>query len=290
MPDASTVYGEFTQEELDWQYNNRERVPEHPAVLAACAKRGGDYIANNPYVPDLSFGDTAEEVLDVFPATAGDGPAPVLIYFHGGYWYSRHKNDFGFIACGFAPAGAMVVVVNYALIPSVDMAELVRQCRASVAWTYKNAAEYGGDPNRIFLSGHSAGGHVTAMTYATDWDAFGVDKNAIKGGFAISGLYDLEPVRHTYMNPTLGFTEETVRDYSPVHLEPQVLAPIVFAVGGAETPEFRRHNTLLLDPWGAKGVPCEHIIGPDLNHFTVLEDFSTEGRMFNNRMRALMGL
>ena len=102
------------------------------------------------------------------------------------------------------------------------MAELVRQCRASVAWTHKNAADHGGDPERIYITGHSAGGHVTAMMMATDWDEWDVPKSSIKGGFAISGLYDLEPIRLNYMNPTLGFTEATVRDYSPMHLDPQL--------------------------------------------------------------------
>tara|TARA_R110000787_G_scaffold211281_2_gene320962 strand:+ start:6041 stop:6916 length:876 start_codon:yes stop_codon:yes gene_type:complete len=291
MPDDSKVYGDFTQAELDWQYNNRERVPTNPEILAGYAERGEAFIKDAPHTFDIPFGDTAAEVLDVYPATGGgDGPAPVMIYFHGGYWFSRHKDDFRFIPAGFAPAGAMVVVVNYALIPEVDMAELVRQCRASVAWTHKNAADHGGDPERIYITGHSAGGHVTAMMMATDWDEWDVPKSSIKGGFAISGLYDLEPIRLNYMNPTLGFTEATVRDYSPMHLDPQLIAPIVFAVGGAETPEFLRHNTILSDVWGAKGMPCEELVEPDLNHFTVLENFSTEGHKLNSRMRALMGL
>ena len=147
MPDDSKVYGDFTQAELDWQYNNRERVPTNPEILAGYAERGEAFIKDAPHTFDIPFGDTAAEVLDVYPATGGgDGSAPVMIYFHGGYWFSRHKDDFRFIPAGFTPAGAMVVVVNYALIPEVDMAELVRQCRASVAWTHKNAADHGGDP------------------------------------------------------------------------------------------------------------------------------------------------
>lgn len=284
------VYGEFTQEELDWQYNNRERVPNSVEIMENFAARGRDYVASAEPVFDLSFGDSDAEVLDIYPAHNADGPAPVLIFFHGGYWFSRHKDDFQFVPAGFAPAGAMVVIVNYALIPDVDLAELVRQCRAATAWTHKNAAKYGGDPERLFIAGHSAGGHVTAMMFATDWDQWGMPKSAIKGGFAISGLYDLEPIRLNYMNPTLGFTEETVRELSPINLKAEVTAPIVFAAGGAETPEFLRHNTLMSPLWGERGIQCEEIIEPGLNHFTVLEDFTTEGRTFNTRMRALMGL
>ena len=290
MSDRGKVYGEFTQAELDWQYNNRERVPESVEIMAAYKARGDAFAAKTPHVFDIPFGASAAEVVDVYPASSADGPAPVLIYFHGGYWYSRHKDDFRFIAEGFAPAGAMVVVVNYALIPDVDLAELVRQCQASVAWTHQHAADYGGDPSRLFIAGHSAGGHITAMLFATDWAAWNVPNTAIRGGFAISGLYDLEPIRLNYMGPDLGFTEETVRAFSPCHLQPTLIAPIVFAVGGAETPEFIRHNAILPDIWGADGVPCEEIVVPDLNHFTILEDFSTEGRKLNARARTMMGL
>ena len=290
MTDTKKVYGDFTQEQLDWQYNNRERVPGSVGIMESYAARGEAFIKDAPHHFNLSFGSTPAEVVDVYPASNTSVPAPVIIYFHGGYWFSRHKDDFRFIPAGLAPAGAMVVVVNYALIPSVDLAELVRQCQAAVGWTYKNAATYGGDPEKIYLTGHSAGGHVTAMMYATDWDAWGVPADAIKGGMAISGLYDLEPIRLNFMNPTLGFTEQTVRDYSPINLKPSLNAPLIFAVGGAETPEFLRQNKLLLGPWGEAGLATEELVVPDLNHFTVLENFSTEGKPLNTRILTLMGL
>lgn len=282
------VYGDFSQEELDWQYNNRERVPESAGLMADYKARGDAYIKTAPHVFDIAFGDTPAEVLDVYPAEGADGPAPVMVYFHGGYWYSRHKDDFRFIAQGFAPAGAMVVVVNYALIPDVDLAELVRQCEASVAWVHKHAAEYGGDPDRIYLTGHSAGAHVTAMLWTTDWATYGVPTTSIKGGVALSGLHDLEPIRLNYMGPDLAFTEETVATLSPVHRNPTLTAPLTLAVGGAETPEFQRHNTLLAPVW--KTVPIKETVVPDLNHFTILEDFSTEGRALNTLTRRMMGL
>ncbi len=290
MSEPLKVYGEFSQEQLDWQYNNRERVPTSVDIMKAYAERGEAFIKTAPHVFDLSFGDTPAEVVDVYPASNGAENTPVLIYFHGGYWFSRHKDDFRFIPEGFAPAGAMVVVVNYALIPDVDMAELIRQSRAAVAWTYQNAATYGGDPDQLYIAGHSAGGHITAMMFATDWEEWDVPSSSIKGGMAISGLYDLEPIRLNYMNPTLGFTEQTVADYSPLHLTPTVKSPLVFAVGGAETAEFNRHNTLLSEPWGQAGVPCEEVTVPDLNHFTILNDFASEGQALNTRMRQLMGL
>lgn len=290
MTDTEKVYMDFSQEQLDWQYNNRERVANNVEIMTALAKRGNTYANGVSYHPDLAFGDDADELVDVYPATNGDSAAPVMIYFHGGYWYSRHKNDFQFIPSGFNAAGATVVVVNYGLIPKIDMAELIRQCRASVAWTFKNIANYGGDPEKIYISGHSAGGHIAAMMLATDWQAWGVDGSAIKGALAISGLYDLEPVRLTFMNPTLGFTEQTVADFSPVHLSPAITPKFVVTAGGAETDEFIRHTSLIADAWKGTGIDLSVDVVADLNHFTVLSDFSSDGGTLNRHMRNLMGL
>lgn len=284
------VYMDYTQAELDWQYNNRARVPESVDLMAAYTAKGHAYAETADKVLDIPFGDTPAEVLDVYPAQGTDGPAPVMVYFHGGYWYSRHKDDFRFVPPVFTQKGAMVVVVNYALIPDVDLAELVRQCEASVAWVHAHAAEYGGDPDKIYLTGHSAGGHITAMLFATDWDAYGVPTSSIKGGVALSGLYDLEPIRLNEMGPTLGFTEQTVAELSPIHLQPTVAAPFVIGVGGAETQEFNRHCAMIAPSWQNTGVTCEEMVVPGLNHFTILEDFTTEGRPFNTRTLQLMGL
>lgn len=290
MSSTEKIYQGFDQEQLDFQYNNRERVPNHQDILDELAERGTAYVESITYQADIAFGDDPDEQLDIYPATNGDQNPPVMIYFHGGYWFSRHKNDFQFIPPGFNAAGATVVVVNYGLIPKIDMAELIRQCQASVAWTYKNIAKHGGDPNKIYISGHSAGGHITAMMMATDWDAWGVDNQSIKGALAISGLYDLEPIRHTYMNPTLGFTKDTVAQFSPIHLSPTVAAKMIVAVGGAETDEFKRHSDMITEAWAGSKTECEINVVPDLNHFTVLSDLaSTEGTL-NAQMRTLMEL
>ena len=113
MTDTKKVYGDFTQEQLDWQYNNRERVPGSVGIMESYAARGEAFIKDAPHHFNLSFGSTPAEVVDVYPASNTSVPAPVIIYFHGGYWFSRHKDDFRFIPAGLAPAGAMVVVVSH---------------------------------------------------------------------------------------------------------------------------------------------------------------------------------
>src|SRR5437899_10167328 len=123
---------------------------------------------------------------------------------------------------------------NYALIPTVQMAELVSQCRASIAWVHRHAASFGGDPRRIFVSGHSAGGHLVAMLMSTDWGSEGLPADVIKAGCGISGLYDLEPIRLCYLNDVLSLTPETARLHSPIHHPPSHAGPLLLTVGALE--------------------------------------------------------
>jgi arylformamidase len=274
MNDAA-IYRDYDQAELDAQYNNRARVPEHVELHAAYQAEGEAVLAEVDTRLDVSFGPSAEETLDIYLPKAPSG-APVNVFLHGGYWFSRHKNDFRFLAQGVVPAGAILVIVNYALVPSVDLDELVRQCRAAVAWTFNNASTFGADPDKIFVSGHSAGGHLTAMMMATDWPAFadGLPADLVKGGCAISGIYDIEPIRLTFMQETLGFTPEQVERNSPLSLSPATAAPLIVAVGGDESEEFLRQCETFADAWGNKGITCETMVRPGLNHFTVLGEFA----------------
>ncbi|HIC28149.1 MAG TPA: alpha/beta hydrolase, partial [Rhodospirillales bacterium] len=217
MNDAPLYQG-YDQAGLDAQYNNRARVPEHADIHAGYQAQADAVLADFDTRLDVSYGPSAEETLDIYlpkpapPAPAKEGAPtggmPINVFLHGGYWFSRHKNDYRFLARGMIPSGAALIVVNYALVPSVDLDEVVRQCRAAIAWTYRNAVDFGGDPNRLFVSGHSAGGHLTAMMMSTVWPALGDDlpDNIIKGGCALSGIFDLAPVPLIYMQETLQFT------------------------------------------------------------------------------------
>ena len=213
------VFREYDQGALDAEYNNREKVEDSADWIARYAAASAETRAALECRLDLAYGTHPGETLDFFPARGG--PAPVHVFVHGGYWQRLDKSDSSFVAQALQPAGAAVVVVNYALIPSVHMDELVRQCRASIAWVHRNAPSFGGDPNRIYVSGHSAGGHLVAMLMSTDWRAFGgLPTDVIKGGCGISGLYDLEPIRLSYLNEVLKLTQESARLNGPVHCPP----------------------------------------------------------------------
>ncbi|NQV83269.1 MAG: alpha/beta hydrolase [Rhodospirillales bacterium] len=274
----SPRYQGYNQAQLDAQYDNRSRVPGHVDIHAAYEARGDAALADFETRLDVSYGPSDAETLDIFlpPGPAPAGGAPVNVFLHGGYWYSRHKNDFRFLARGLVPAGAVLVVVNYALVPSVDLDELIGQCRTAVAWTYQNAAGFGADPERLFVSGHSAGGHLGAMMMATDWPAFssGLPTEMIKGGCVLSGIYDLAPIPMSYMQDTLGFTPDQVARNSPLLLKPATEAPLIVGVGGDESEEFLRQSATFADQWASAGTPCRSMVLPGINHFTILGEFA----------------
>ncbi len=280
------IYQGYDRAGLDAQYDNRMRVPEHADIHAAYEAQGDAVLADFDTRLDVSYGPSAEETLDIYlPKTALAGGAsasatkgmPVNVFLHGGYWYSRHKNDFRFLARGMVPSGAALVIVNYALVPQVNLDEQVRQCRAAVAWTYRNASTFGADKERIFVSGHSAGGHLTAMMMTTGWPAFGdgLPANVIKGGCALSGIYDLTPILLGHMRETLQFTPDQVARNSPVTLTPSTKAPLIVGVGGGESEEFLRQSQAFAEQWGAPGgIECWMITLDGINHFTILGEFA----------------
>jgi arylformamidase len=287
---TETVYQGYDRAALDAQYDNRAAVPDHKDYTARWAVDCAAVLEDFNSRLDVAYGTADGETLDIFP-TATEDPAPVLVYYHGGYWMSRDKSDFIFFARTFVPAGAALVVVNYGLIPSVDMDELVRQCRNALSWVHANAASFGGDAGRIHVAGHSAGGHLVAMMMTTDWPAVGgLPRDLVKGGCAISGLYDLEPMALCYLQDTLGLSAEQVARNSPLHLMPATTAPLVIAVGGAESDEFHRQGATLAAAWRGHGVPCSEIERPGLNHFSILADFAEPDSPTTAALLAQMGM
>ena len=274
---------------LDAQYNNRARVADSATHLAKWAE--ASVLARERSarkVLDLRYGDGANETLDIFPADASN--APVLIYVHGGYWRALDKSDFSFVAPSFVANGAMVVVPNYALCPAVTVEEIALQMVKAVAWTYRHAAAHGGNPQRIALVGHSAGAHLAAMLLSCRWKQ--VDEalplQVVLGALAISGLYDLEPVRRTeFLQVDLRLTPTQVNRLSPAFFPRPKAGKLYAVVGADESDEFIRHNQLIRDQWGPTAVPvCETV--PGKNHFTVLESLADpQGRLHDLALRLL---
>ncbi|MDH5747740.1 MAG: alpha/beta hydrolase [Rhodospirillales bacterium] len=288
---SSPVYRTYTQEALDTQYNNRAAVPEFASFVErwqAESLKTRERFAGDL---DIAYGSGRAERLDVFRPDGSSSGAPVHLFFHGGYWSSRDKSEYSFLAPVFTSAGAVFMVVEYPLIPAVGMDELVRACRAAVAWAYHNAASYGGDRDKIYVSGHSAGGHLVAMLMAAGWtNEANLPNDAVKGGISLSGLFNLEPIRLSYLNGTLGLNPDTTRRNSPLYLSPATPAPLVLAYGGAESDEYHRQSGELHAAWKNQGADAQIMERPGLNHFTILDDFTAPASPLTRAALSQMGL
>lgn len=263
----------YTVEFCEREYNARASIPEHPQIFARWAEQSAATRRLRACLIDLAYGETAGERLDLFPARR-DG-APLLVFIHGGYWRSLDKSDFSWVAPPFVNHGVSVALLNYGLSPKTPIEEIVRQMLRAHAWLYRNADRFGFDPTRIYTAGHSAGAHLTAMMMAALWPVFGADLPAdlVKGGLAVSGIYDLEPLLYApFLAADLQLTPQRARKLSPVLLPPATERPLYTAVGGLESGEFRRQNALLGKAWRRnvlRDVPM-----PNLHHLNVIDELA----------------
>lgn len=256
---------------LERMYNNRALVPDHGQHLARWASDSARVRATQPCELDLPYGDGPQETLDVFPA-AGTRAAPVVVFIHGGYWRALDKADHAFIAPAFTRQGACVVVPNYTLCPAITIPGIVMQMVRALAWTYRHIARFGGDPHRISVFGHSAGGHLAAMMLACQWPQAGTDlpPALVRNALSISGLYELEPLRHTPFLADLRLTAADARRASPALWPAPARGTLYSVAGGDESAEFLRHNARIQQAWGRERVPVSLALD-GLNHFSVLE-------------------
>jgi len=280
---------------LDRMYNNRALVPDHAAYFARWAADSSSARTSMTCDLDVSYGPGTGETLDIFPAAVPD--APVLVFIHGGYWRSLDKSDHSFIAPAFVERGVCVVVLNYALCPGtpeapVTIPHITRQMARAAEWTAGHIASYGGDPSRITVAGHSAGGHLAAMLMALD--AAGPDADVpastfFRNALSISGLYDLRPMqRAPFIADSLRLTDGDVLRFSPALHAPPTRGMLYSVAGGDESAEFARHNTMIRDAWGQEIVPvCELL--PGLNHFGVVDALARPGERLHRLALELLG-
>jgi len=258
--------------QLERQYNARAAVPSHPEIFESWRSRSAAFRETADAVLDLAYGPSPAETLDLF--LSGVSGAPLHMFIHGGAWQSMDKSDFSFLAEALAAAGIDVAVVNYGLCPEVSVDDIVTQMQRAVSWLWEHAREYGADPERFQVSGHSAGGHLTAMLMATDWPRrlSGAPRRLISSGIAISGVFDLEPLCQTSLNGKLGLDKEAARANSPIFQRPSAPGvPLILAVGALESDGFHWQSDSMRASWRAKGVPVERTKLWDRHHFSSVE-------------------
>ncbi|MBA4341435.1 MAG: esterase [Methylibium sp.] len=277
---------------FDAQYNNRARVPDAARMLERWAEASAFSRERLACRLDLPYGSGPMERLDVFEAqTEHSVRSPVLVFIHGGYWRALDKSDQSFVAPVFADEGAMVVIPNYSLCPGVGMERIPLQLTQALAWVWRHAADFGGDPNQIVVAGHSAGGHLAAMLACCDWKTVGHDlpRQLVKGVLSISGLHDLGPIARTpFLQADLKLNADAVKRLSPVNFPPPD-APVYAVVGGQESEEFKRQAQLLRQAWGERTVAlCEEV--PGFNHFSILNDLADPQGRSHQLARKLLDL
>ena len=271
---------------LDAQYNNRARVPDHAAIFERWREASRVTREQSRCELDVSYGDGVDERLDLFFTPVPN--APVLIFIHGGYWRAFDKSDQSFIAPSFTADGAVVLVPNYSLCPAVTIEQIALQMTRVVAWAWHHAAEFGGDPSRIALVGHSAGAHLAAMLLCCRWKEVDAELPflPVHGALGISGVYDLEPIRLTPFLSDLALTPASVKRLSPVFF-PRPKRPLHAVVGGDESDEFLRQTQMIRDQWGPTAVPVsETLVGH--HHFDMLHNLADPaGRLHDLALRLL---
>ncbi|MCY4469578.1 MAG: alpha/beta hydrolase [Thiotrichales bacterium] len=278
----------MSPEDLELEFNPRATARNVDARVAAYADASAATRARLDPVLDVRYGSGEKETLDIFPADAPN--APVHLFIHGGYWRAMDKSNYSFIADVFHPAGATTVLVNYDLCPTVTLDTIVAQTMRSIVWTFRNIAQYGGDPNRLYVSGNSAGGHLTAMALAHDWEAEGLPGDIIKGAIPVTGVFDCEPVPDITVNELVRLDRETARRLSPLRNPPRRALPVLVAVGGAEPRLWIGMSKDYAALCREHGLECEYMELPGHDHFDIARAVGDAESPLAQAMLRMMGL
>lgn len=285
------VWLDMDQKELDDAYDQSVYAPNQPLVATRRRIASEATLKRLGQPERVAYGPTEIEKLDIYKTRRSN--APVNIFIHGGAWRNGQAKDSAYLAEMFINAGAHFVVPDFVQVQDAagSLMPMAQQVRAAVAWVYKNAARFGGDPNQIYITGHSSGAHLSGCALVTDWQKdFGLPANIIKGGLVISGMYDLKPVRLSKRSEYVKFTDEIEEALSSQRHLDKLNAPIVVAYGSQETPEFQRQSREFAAAVKAVGKPVELIVGEGFNHFEMQETIGNPYGIGGRAALKMMGL
>jgi arylformamidase len=264
-----------SQQDRDLGLNNGVAVSGSAELVAGWDRRSAEMRAQYPDHLDLRYGPRERNRIDFLKAADS---APTLLFIHGGYWQTRAKETFAMFAGGPMAHGINVALIGYTLAPDAALDEIVAEIHAGLDFLATQLPDLGGDPNRIVVSGWSAGGHLTSMA---------LSHPRVKAGMAISGIYDLEPIRHSYLNVKLGLDEATSRRNSPVMQAGGTDKPLSLVVGSAELPLLRKQTADFAGHRAKYGLPVTYEEIPGTNHFSIMDELASPTGRITTLIRQL---
>lgn len=287
-PHGPNVWMGLDQVELDAAYDQSFYAPLARQILAR-ATSNSELVRQRLGQPQrVAYGPTEIEKLDIFRARRAK--APIFFFIHGGAWLRSTAKDYAYAAETYVNAGAHYVVPDFIAVDKAngDLRVMAEQVRRAIAWTYKNAQNFDGDPERLYIGGHSSGGHLCGVALVTDWQKeFGLPPTIVKGGACMSGMYDMKPVRLSQRGNYVHFTDEMEEAMSSQRHLDRIRVPVVVTYGSNETPEFQRQNRDFAAALEAAGKPVELIEAKNYNHFEMMESV---GHPYGPNGRAILAM
>ena len=271
----SIVYMGYTATDLAIQLDVAKTIKDLPAYQQESAEMSYKVVTDLDCFKDVQYGNDEPQKLDIFPAAVDR--APILVDIHGGGWRSGSRNIRSFPASSVTKAGVMWVPIEYGLAPNYAIHQMVDHVRSAIVWLYHNVSKYGGDPSKLYVSGNSAGGHLTGCILMPDWHKnYGVPSDIIKGACAISGVYDLQALVHAEYgyNDELGMDIERAKKFSPLFNLPTKGCPLIVSYGAPEPNEFRRQSRVYYEAWKDGGFPATEIVVNGAHHFAMSRQMS----------------
>ncbi len=269
---TTPIWKGLTAEEHEFQYNPQHSVPDFEAARRRREPANAAAVAALKPETDIAFGPGPLHKLDLF-RPRGEGPFPVHLFFHGGYWRAQDKRNFAFLAPWLVGRGIMVALMNYDLCPSVTLDGTVASALAGIEWVARNIAAHGGDPARITLSGHSAGAHLVAAALATDWGARGLQVDMIRGALMISGIYDPTPAMFTSVNADIRLTPEISARHNYEAHPPRAACPAWVMAGGDEPEHWIDQSVRYARHLARHGLKPGLLVTPGQHHFDILDQY-----------------
>jgi len=250
------------------EYDNRGRIPEHPEIFARWQREAAAFRAGARDAElGLAYGPSPRQTIDLFPAKDDDASTPLALFIHGGWWRTLDPALFSQLVAGPNARGLTVAVPGYDFCPQVSIATIIEQMRSACLWLWRKRRR------RIFIYGHSAGGHLAACMVAQDWKAFASDAptDLVPAAYAISGVFDLSPLVHVSQNQDLRLDDAEARRVSPLHWKVPAGRKLDAVVGALESGEFLRQSKTITEGWRSRGVETRYEAIPATNHFTVID-------------------